>query len=494
MDAGCVNKNDYRSPWPLNESYYLICNGQAVHLLDKFGNQNVVWNKNGGNAYWWCQTRFVIPVKPQLKPPVLTTGTWQGERAKLPDHKKATLSVTNIYESDFTWPADVLANKRIKELRIIQIIPKPWSCPVKNTPTIGKGNGALALMVLGTAPVESDGSVYCEAPVERELYFQAIDDKGMAVQGMRSGAYVHPGEQLSCTGCHEDKWKAFPPPAQVPLAFRRAPSKITPEVEGSCPYSYYRLAKPVIEGKCVPCHKSAGKGFQSWFNYDWSMPDRYLFFFHTQEAQEGLGAVHGGYRTIAGKFGAFNSDIGRALLTTSHQNALASGKFTAQDMRRVTLWLDCNSNELGSSLNVDAQRRGEIVWPTEVQWDVKDVDPANPTGVEQDYTAIIAPGMKARTPSTGYALSVTSMGLLRTSATIRFAVPPNGQGMLRISISDAHGRMVRTMVDGTVASGGHTVIFDGRGDNGTSLAPGLYICRMTAPGFAGAAKLVTCGR
>ena len=55
--------------------------------------------------------------------------------------------------------------------------------------------------------MEEDGSVYCEAPVGKALYFQLLDEKGMAVHSMRSATYVHPGEHLSCLGCHEDKWK-----------------------------------------------------------------------------------------------------------------------------------------------------------------------------------------------------------------------------------------------------------------------------------------------
>ena len=51
--------------------------------------------------------------------------------------------------------------------------------------------------VLGTVPVEDDGSVYCEAPVGKAVYFQLLDEKGMAVHSMRSATYVHPGEHLS---------------------------------------------------------------------------------------------------------------------------------------------------------------------------------------------------------------------------------------------------------------------------------------------------------
>ena len=137
----------------------------------------------------------------------IPTATFQGERENSAEHHRATISVMNVYKSDFTWPDDT----RITDLRIIQVFPKPWNSPLANNPRIGYSDSPNVRMVLGTVPVEEDGSAYFEAPVEKEIYFQALDERGMAVQSMRSGTYVHPGEQLSCLGCHEDKWEAVPP-------------------------------------------------------------------------------------------------------------------------------------------------------------------------------------------------------------------------------------------------------------------------------------------
>ena len=65
--------------------------------------------------------------------------------------------------------------------------------------------------VLGTVPVEPDGSAYFTVPAQKEIFFQALDETGLAVQSMRSGTYVHPGEALTCQGCHEPKHR---PPAR----------------------------------------------------------------------------------------------------------------------------------------------------------------------------------------------------------------------------------------------------------------------------------------
>ena len=46
----------------------------------------------------------------------------------------------------------------------------------------------------------------------------------------------------------------------APLALRRAPSRLTPDVDGSNPFSYPRLVQPVLDRQCVECHaKNAAK-------------------------------------------------------------------------------------------------------------------------------------------------------------------------------------------------------------------------------------------
>ena len=70
--------------------------------------------------------------------------------------------------------------------------------------------------VLGTVPVEADGSAHFIVPANREIFFQAIDERGLAVQSMRSATYLHEGERLVCAGCHEPKHRTpvgLAPPA-----------------------------------------------------------------------------------------------------------------------------------------------------------------------------------------------------------------------------------------------------------------------------------------
>ena len=102
------------------------------------------------------------------------------------------------------------------------------------------------------------------------------------------------------------------------------------------------------------------------------MPLKYLFHypFWTDGYVNGE-VTASGSRTVPGKFGAMASPLLK-YLDKSHYGV----NLTADEFRRITLWMDCNGNELGAYTRVEAQRRGETVWPE------LDVDPSDPLGVK----------------------------------------------------------------------------------------------------------------
>jgi hypothetical protein len=270
------------------------------------------------------------------------------------------VGVVNVYDSDFTWPE----GSRVEALRIIQVLPK--TTPPPNQPRIGVADQTNARAILGNVPVESDGSVHFEAPAGRLLYFQALDRRGLAIQSMRSGTYLHPGERLVCRGCHEPKGTALRGGGGMPLAFRRPPSKIEPDVDGSNPFSYVRLVQPALDRNCVSCHRKEGaidlsggmEGSHGWTRSYRNLAGRYGFFFHVSNGAIHKG-VHGGTRTIPGAFGALASPL-LEYLGEEHCGV----ELPQEDFHRITLWLDANSEFFGSYENTAAQTRGEVVEPT----------------------------------------------------------------------------------------------------------------------------------
>ena len=353
----------YGTAWPLSEQFFLCNHKDTISLLDSSGNREMIHKLANG-----LRPIDPIPLRPRRKPHVIATATWQGQRlAQRPS--KATISVMNVYTTDDygKLPEGV----KIKWLRIVQVVPK--TTPNSDNPRVGYGSQSIARLPLGIVPVEADGSVYFEAPVEKSIYFQLLDAKGMAVQSMRSLTYVHPGEQMNCVGCHENKSES-PKINATPLAMRRAPSPIAPEVPDQYPFGFYRHVKPVFEDKCMSCHTEQNVQPQK-MNYQDLEP--YAFYF----GHGYRNALHGGSRTAPGKFGAAYSKMGKALLNKTHTQALQAGEFTEEDVRKIVIWLDLNSNELYALKDVDRQRKGEIVWPQ------LDTDPANPIGTETELAA-----------------------------------------------------------------------------------------------------------
>ena len=385
----------YFDPWPLSETFYLAPWGpieayrgglmeqythisMELYVLDAFGNRELLSDCNlaGGGSYLSAR-----PLRARPLPPVIPTATFQGERARLPDHKRATLMVLDVRRADRPWPASV----QITRLRIVQVFPRPWASPNIEKPFTGWSEGGICRASLGTVPVEADGSVYCEAPVNKGLLFQLLDEQGMAVATMRSLTYVHPGEQLSCIGCHEDKWQGVRPSKSVPLALRRPPSKLAPDAGGVAPITF-GFVRPIFQKSCIPCHQEK---HEPPYSFEYNMPaptfpdprgksrlSDYCYWFDASNNNDG-GGPYGGYRSTPMKFGFRHSRLGKALLATHTQWV------SPEDIRRIMLWLDLNAMRLGSpSLEPDEQRaqetgEGTFPWPPEM-------DPKNPTGVEHD--------------------------------------------------------------------------------------------------------------
>ena len=359
MDRGLPGCTGYTDPWPLSEDYVIAVEASTVYLLDKFGNKEVLFSVSPSICNGIGSIRSPIPLKARKIPPAIPTMTYQGKRYKSPGHKRATISIMNVYEADFDWPPKT----KIKSIRVLQLFPYPWHSPFTDQPRIGPGSGVSARAVLGTVPVEADGSAYFEAPVEKAIYFQALDENGMAVQSMRSCTYVHPGENMSCLGCHERPQKTRLQ-KKVPMALKRPPSRLVPNLkDGSCPLTYARLVEPILKSKCIPCHRKKKKPGPNL--------KKYRFFFHGTGGNNGLHRIHGGYRTIAGRFGARYTGLARILLKKHHRDALSM-----KEINRITLWVDANSNELGAYYDEAGQRAGKVVWP------LIDMDPANPAGVD----------------------------------------------------------------------------------------------------------------
>jgi len=290
-----------------------------------------------------------IPLRARPAPPIVPDLTDSGAAA-------GTFALVDVYDGRLPWPEGV----RIQALRVIQLLPKSTAPP--NRPRIGIGNQTNARAVLGTVPVAADGSAHFTAPAGKPLYFQALDARGRAVQSMRSVTYLQPGQRLACQGCHEPKTAAPAMPRRVPLAFRRRPSDLRPPPEGANPFSYPRLVQPVLDRHCAGCHAeqpkacdlSGAPGERHGWSKSYESLARAGFHF---DAVKGCHRRQGS-RTVPGEFGARASRL-VDLLDKGHHGV----KLPPEDLRRIVLWLDCNSEFYGAYEDIADQAAGKIVRP-----------------------------------------------------------------------------------------------------------------------------------
>jgi hypothetical protein len=244
--------HSYRAPYPLSEDFFLAAysfdpligepnanraNMFGLYLVDRFGNKELLYRDPSVCSLW------AMPLRPRRRPPALPSMLAADQPGE------GTFFLQNVNES---WPRIAEQQGAVKSLRIVQVLPK--TTPHANTPKVGLANASPGKQVLGTVPVEADGSAYFRAPAGIPLAFQALDERGMAIQTMRSLTYLQPGEQAGCVGCHEHR-ATTPPPGPAALAMRRPPSAIAPGPDGSKPLSYAILVQPVLDGKCVECHR-----------------------------------------------------------------------------------------------------------------------------------------------------------------------------------------------------------------------------------------------
>jgi hypothetical protein len=350
----------FGSPWPLSEDFHLVVadagqKNYGLYLLDSFGNRELLYRDPA------VACLDPLPLKPRARPPVLPVQTQQAQADRpagaAPAANGAVL-VMNVYESDQPWPAGA----QIKELRVINLFPKDNS--VAGEPPIGHAAQSLARGVLGTAPVEADGSAYFKVPTGADIYFQALDETGRAIHTMRSATYLHPGETLTCLGCHENKRASAGTAAtRQPLALRRAPSELKPEAEGSYPLTFARLVQPVLNQRCLACHDTNKKKAPSLhgdrlIKNGWSEAFAALNkFAWGMSGGNGVAQQQRQY-SLPGQDGARVSKLGQ-MLRRGHHDV----KLTPDELRRIELWLDCNSNFFGAYHDLAAQARGEIIPP-----------------------------------------------------------------------------------------------------------------------------------
>lgn len=360
-------KSYFHSPWPLSEDAFLVSfsfdplpgmsSGEGrdtrtgLYYFDRFGNLELLYRDPN------ISSMYPIPLAARESPPIVPS-------LLDPDlGEEGEFLLADVRRSFFPLPAD----RDVRELRVFQLLPKPPP-HAANDPRIGHANAENARLLLGTVPVEPDGSAYFRAPAGKPVYFQAVDAAGRAVQSMRSAVYLQPGERRSCIGCHEPPGSTAPP--TTPLAMRRPPSRLQPGPEGSRPLSFPQLVQPVLDRHCVRCHDGqTGPGKSPLAltaapakSFSLAYQNLRPFLRWYEWGGESISQI----ATHPGRIGADASPLTQILDDATHASEVG---WSDAERRRVYLWLDANAPFYGTYSHEEqrAQREGRDIPVAQLQ-------------------------------------------------------------------------------------------------------------------------------
>jgi hypothetical protein len=112
----------------------------------------------------------------------------------------------------------------------------------------------LPLRILGTAPVEPDGSFHLKVPAETPITFQLLDSDYVAVRTQRTWTWVMGNENRGCIGCHEDP--DLSPPNRLVAAIRKPAVDLVVPPDRRRTVDFRHQIAPVLASQCATsgCH------------------------------------------------------------------------------------------------------------------------------------------------------------------------------------------------------------------------------------------------
>lgn len=316
-----------RDPIPVAAGCFLAARDDGLVLFDGQGGEQLIYRHEGPG-----RLHEPRPVLPRTRERVLPRRSEPGP----PTGRYVLADVNNSRN----LPG--VERGQIRKLLVLESLPKPVN--FSGGPDLTSWLGTFTLeRVLGTVPVEPDGSAYFEAPADRQLFFVALDDRDLSVKRMHSFTAVRPGEVQGCVGCHESRTHTPDLNASGMLAaLNRPPSPIEGFAGHPDVLDFNRDVQPVLDRHCVACHNPrkregrvnlAGDLGNTWSHAYFNL----LAFLQVADGRNGLG--NDPPRTV----GSAASPLLRKLEGGHHDV-----KAPPEDWRTVWLWIESGAPYAGS--------------------------------------------------------------------------------------------------------------------------------------------------
>ena len=332
-------KTRFLYPYPLSENFILTaCKPEGrdrfgIYLIDTFGNQVLIYEDPKTHCF------SPMPLRPRERPRAAPSRVRHEE-------SEGTVFLADVYRG-----AGLRGIERgaVKSLRIVEVIFRPFGSHNGLLAEGPGGRGGLfpamglksswdAKRVIGTVPVEEDGSALFRVPANRPIYFQPLDKDGKALHTMRSWTTVMPGDVVSCVGCHEPKREA---PGNVPALALGKPRRPSTHLDTDRPFAFHRDVQPVLDRHCIQCHDmdhADGIDLRADKTDAFSLAyENLLPFVRT------LGAQDVPVEVTPKSSGAIVSPL-IDILENGHHDV----QLNTEEMDRLITWIDINGNYYGS--------------------------------------------------------------------------------------------------------------------------------------------------
>ncbi|MBT3198959.1 MAG: hypothetical protein HN350_03495 [Phycisphaerales bacterium] len=334
--------NPFSTPWPLNEQLYLAAhspqrqarqgsinsdNAYGIFLVDAFGGRELIYRDTKMSSF------APIPIKARKMPKILPS---------MLDPKGKDMTAKIIVQDACETRVKGVVRDDIAALRINMIHGQPNNS--KTNPSIA--NNEILKHVVGTVPIQSDGSVAFTAPAGEPLQLQLVDKDGLAVLTMRTLVYFQPGEASSCVGCHENRGMTpLPKKLKATGSFPKPtpPKYAKPELA----LAFAQTVQPVLDKNCIKCH-GLGKKIAGNMNLLGKKGRRYSQSYDSLTGKKGLIVV--AYRnreTNESKIKEYYAHAGTLIKHLTSEKHQKKVKLCKADMARIVDWLDLNCQFYG---------------------------------------------------------------------------------------------------------------------------------------------------
>jgi hypothetical protein len=325
-----IANGSFRDPYPLSPDSILVVDNDRLFLMNGNGDRQELYRLGGelGDGSWLNEPR---PLRPRPREPVI------------PSRVDLTKTTGTLILMDTYIGRNMRGVNRgdIKKLLIMEILPKPVNFEGQMWPITVWGSFFIK-RIIGTVPVEADGSAHMELPANRALQFAVLDQDDLAVKYMCSFLSVAPGEVTTCIGCHEDRTMAVP---NMPViqALQRPASRPEPIANMPEIFDYPRDIQPIWDRHCLDCHGTEQYDGRMLMTGDQGRQYTHSYYMlHSRmQVADGRDLARGNYppRTIG--------SAGSPLINKvdgSHYNV----QLSAQELRLVKLWIDASGTFAGT--------------------------------------------------------------------------------------------------------------------------------------------------